>query len=59
MASLRVYSKPDGGEYVVIVSDEGEDDVDALTEGDTLEVEIDILGERITSFPTDRILRQE
>ncbi len=50
MAKLRVYSEPDGGEYVIIVTDEGE--------GDTIEAEIPLFDD-VTDFPTDRLLRQE
>lgn len=58
MAELRLYSEPDGGEYVVIATEEGKEGVDELVEGDTLvaSVELDV---NITAWPTDRVLRQE
>ena len=58
MAKLRVYSEPDGGEYVIIVTDEGESEVAELTEGDTIEAEVPLFDD-VTYFPTDRLLRQE
>lgn len=58
MAELRLYSEPDGNEYVVIVTGVGEGDVAELVEGDTLEASVELDG-NFTAWPTDRILRQE
>lgn len=57
MASLRVYSESNDREYVVIVTDEKE--VAELTEGDKLELEVELPIGNYIAFPTDRILRAE
>ncbi len=58
MAELRLYTEVGGGEYVIIVTTEGKEEVVELVEDDHLEASVELDGD-FTSWPTDRFLRQE
>ncbi len=57
MTELRLYTEPDGDEYVIIVTAEGKDEVAELVEGNNLEASVELEGD-FTSWPTNRVLRQ-
>ncbi len=58
MAELRLYTEVDGGEYVIIVTAEGKEEVAELVDGDHLEASVELDGD-FSFWPTDRLLKQE
>lgn len=59
MATLRHYTEANGGEYIVIVTEDGREEADEDFEGDTLELEVELPGRKgdYIELPTNRVLR--